>query len=135
MIVFIDANIILSGIFFSGPEAKFLSKDIKLRTADICYKEAIEACEKKFKQFNKQNKYLATQELKKAFLDIKVVNSYEKHLDTAKKLIDRKKDQKVLAAALKIKPDYFLSGDKDFDKPKIREKINLIKTRELLKKA
>ncbi|MFB6283332.1 MAG: hypothetical protein ABEK59_05270 [Halobacteria archaeon] len=40
MQVFVDTKILISGIFFEGPESQLLdSKKAALVTADICYRE------------------------------------------------------------------------------------------------
>jgi predicted nucleic acid-binding protein len=43
------------------------------------------------------------------------------------------KDAQILAAALKSKADFFISGDKGFHQEKIKRMINVVTTRQFLK--
>jgi len=51
--VFIETIVIISGIFFSGLEAKVLdSRELRLVTADICREETLEVAERKFEDLS-----------------------------------------------------------------------------------
>lgn len=120
--VFLDTNIIISGTFFSGPEADLLSHpELKLVTAGICEEELLKVTKEKFGQFGSETKKVAIKEVENSLMDIDVVveEEYLKKLDKARNLITGKNDQKVLAAALSVNPDYFITGDQDFQKDEI----------------
>jgi len=134
--IFIDSNIIISGTFFSGLESTLLSlEDVDLITADICKEEVLGVTKRKFRSFGVETLRIALEEVKNSFSDVIVIseNDYAHNIEKAKDLIkDKVNDQKVLAAVLTIKPDYFVTGDKDFDKDEIKKEINVMKTREVL---
>jgi len=134
--VFLDTNILISGIFFSGLESKLLSLgDLEFETAAICKEETLEVTKRKFKSFGVKNLETALKEVENSFADIKIIpkEEYENSIDDAKILIPNKiNDQKVLAAALASKPDYFVTGDEDFHTREIKSKVKVVKTKELL---
>jgi len=43
-----------------------------------------------------------------------------------------KKDVPILVSALKASPDFFITGDKDFNSEEIKKMLNVIKTRDFL---
>ncbi|ODS34932.1 MAG: hypothetical protein A7316_04685 [Candidatus Altiarchaeales archaeon WOR_SM1_86-2] len=134
--IFIDSNIIISGTFFSGLESTLLSmEDVDLITADICKEEVLEVTKRKFRSFGVETLRIALEEVENSFSDVIIIseNDYAHNIEKAKNLIkDKVNDQKVLAAVLTIKPDYFVTCDKDFDNVEIKNKINVVKTREVL---
>lgn len=135
MIVFADTNVILSGTFFSGPEARLLSlPGPKLVTADICREEALEVCEEKFKEFGTPTKRIALERIERSFLDVDIVpeEEYSEKLNEAKRLVKGENGRKVLAAVLTTNPDFFVSGDKHFKAKRVAGKVPLASTREVL---
>lgn len=135
--VLVNTNIIISGIFFEGLESEILdSKDIKLFTADICKEETIEVAERKFSDLSSDSLEKVIAEVEDAFLDIDVIDEqeYRDDMDEAIDLIDGENDGKVLAAVLSTQPDYFITGDEDFYTENIEERVNIVKSRELLKR-
>ncbi len=131
--VFIDTNIILTGTFFSGQETILLRvTDIDLFTADVCLEEARKVTARSM--FGEDTE-TALEKLENTFVAFNIVNEsdYSHLLPHASLLIPKKKnDQKVLAAALFTKPDFFLSRDSDFDKKNIRRILNLKTANEVL---
>jgi len=135
--VFVDTNIIISGIFFSGLEAEVLRyKDIKLVSADICKEETLEVAERKFDELSSKSLEKVLHEVEEALLDIDFIgrNEYEGKIQEAEKLVDGENDSKVLAAVLYIEPDHFITGDDDFHNEGVKERVDIIKSRELLDK-
>lgn len=51
----------------------------------------------------------------------------------AAKLVRGKNDQRILAAVLYVKPDYFITGDKHFHTRRIKERIKIRNAQEVLK--
>src|SRR3989338_892615 len=135
--VFIDTNIILSGVFFSGNDSKVLSlMDIDLFTSDLAIEEAKEVIRRKYGAFGNESCKIALEELENAVMDFAGIiqkKYYSDKIHAAKKLIDKEKDSKILAAALTINPDYFITGDSDFFKPEVKKLINVCKTKDVLR--
>ena len=71
--------------------------------------------------------------LSEADLEIITREKYKDKLKESKTLINDQKDIPILAAALASKPDYLVTGDKDFHTEKIKNKLNIVKTTELLR--
>ena len=126
--VFIDANTLISGLFFDGPESQVLSRGI-LGTIDVMtcrfvVNEVKEVIRRKFPEER---------------IDIDGILSAITIVETeatgrAAKLIRDKKDILVLNTALKHKPDYFITGDKDFHTLEIKKQIRIVTTKEFLEK-
>jgi len=134
--IFVDTNILLSGVFFSGNEAKILSlMDIDLYTSDYVIKEAKEVIRRKFETFGVESCKVALEELEHAVMDFEEIiqeKSYAHNLEMARSLINKPKDVPILAAVLSIKPDYFITGDNHFFTPEVKKIINVCKTRRVL---
>ena len=69
----------------------------------------------------------------KDFTKIIKKDEYRPKLKRALKLISSEKDAKILAAALVIKANHFVTGDEDFFIPEIRKLITVQRTKEVLK--
>ena len=138
--IFIDSNTIISGTFFSGLESILLAtRDIELITAEICKEEVLEVTRRKFKSFGVETLRIALEEVENSFRDIIVIleDDYIHNIGKAEGLIkDKNKvnDRKVLAAALTVNPDYFVTGDSDFDTEEIKKEINVVTTRDVLER-
>jgi len=131
--VFVDTNIIITGIFFSGYEVLLINlSGIKLFTADVCIEEARKVVERSsFEEYVS----IALEKLENTFvvLNAEKEGDYSEFLPQAKLLIPNKpNDQKVLAAALYLNPDYFVSRDGDFDKKNIKQLLNIKTAEEIL---
>ena len=130
--VFIDTNIIITGVFFSGYEVLLLNlPQIDIFTADVCIEESRNVVQRLFRQ----NKEKSLAELWNSMISFDIVheNEYSSLVPQVKILIPNKNnDQKVLAAALYVDPDYFISRDSDFDRKDIRKLVNLKTTKEVL---
>ncbi|MGM0510936.1 MAG: PIN domain-containing protein [Thermoplasmatota archaeon] len=135
--VFVDTNIIISGIFFSGLEAEVLRyKDIKLVSADICREEALDVAERKFDVLSSKSLEKVLHEVEEALMDIDFIErkEYEEKIQEAESLVGGENDSKVLAAVLHVEPDHFITGDGDFDNEEVRKRVDLKTSRELLDK-
>lgn len=133
--VFVDTNTLLSGIFFSGLENILLNLySIELATADVCVNELFEVAKRKYSILRAETEKVALEEIELATKDIQVAekSNYEDKLETAKNLIGHKNDRLILAAALSELPDYFVTGDAHFHKKKVKELLNVVRTREAL---
>ncbi|MBN2014596.1 MAG: hypothetical protein JW778_05405 [Candidatus Altiarchaeota archaeon] len=134
--IFVDGNILISGTFFSGLESKLLNLGgVELITADICVSEVTEVVRRKFKDLGTETQVAALEALSRSLIGVTIipVQQYKEKTGNAKKLIDKRNDQRVLAAVLSVRPDYFISGDRDFHNEEIKTKVNLSSTRQILK--
>lgn len=136
MKIFLDTNILISGIFFSGNESRLLSiPNIEFFTSNIALEELKEVVSRKFVSLKTESKRIAYQEIYKATGDIHIVSERisAKYLMEATTLVKGENDQKILAAVLYIKPDFFVTGDHHFHTAEIKRKVNTRRTTELLK--
>ncbi|MEW6109634.1 MAG: putative toxin-antitoxin system toxin component, PIN family [Nitrospirota bacterium] len=135
--VFLDTNILLSGIFFEGNESKILDLiEIEFVTSEDVVDELFEVVKKKLKHLKERNLEIALAETDRALSDIVVVqrSKYAKKVHEAESLISHKKDVPILAAVLSVKPDYFLTGDSHFFTDKIKDAVTVMTAREFLDK-
>ena len=125
--VFVDANILISGLFFKGPENTLLKMgilgSINIVTCEFVIEEAREVIKRKFPEV--ENNF-------DNIIEIITVLKTEKN-GNARKLMRDKKDIPVLATALKHKPDYFVTGDEDFHTSEIKGLLNVVRTQDFLK--
>ena len=134
--IFVDTNIIISGIFFSGNEAKLISlEEMDLYTSDVVIEELKEVAISKFRSLKMEDKRLALLEIERALVDFELIISekdYRKNILKAKELIRKEKDSRILAAVLTISPDYFVTGDKDFHNSRVKQLVAVRYTKEVL---
>lgn len=136
--VFIDTSVIISGIFFSGQESQILdSGDFKLVTADICREETLEVVKRKFEDLSSRSLEKVLDEVEEALIDIELIEKeeYKDKIDETERCVDGKNDVRVLAAVLAYDPDYFITGDGDFRNEDVEERVDIIKSRNLLEKV
>jgi predicted nucleic acid-binding protein len=132
--VFVDTNVLVSGVFFDGPEATLLdTRSLLLVTAEVCERELEEVAVRKSDAFGVSEDG-AREMVGGAVVDIDVVpnEKYEEMYDDAVEVVGEGNDAEVLAAALMIEPDYFVTGDEDFHVDEVKEEMNVVKTREVL---
>ena len=132
--IFLDSNILISGIFYSGLENFLLKQDFIFITSDVNYNEVLEVAKRKSKKFGDKIVSIALEKVRESFLDMEIIKEREwsSKLDEASKYIKGQNDRKILAAVLLSNPDYFITNDKDFHTSAIKKLIKAIKTRELL---
>ena len=136
MKIFLDTNVLISGIFFSGNESRLLSlPNIELITSDIAVMELKEVVSRKFVSLKVESKRIAFQEVEKALGDIRVIGWEESaaYLKEASKLVRGENDRKILAAVLYIDPDYFITGDKHFHTTAVGKKIKVRHSKDILR--
>jgi predicted nucleic acid-binding protein len=132
--VFVDTNILVSGIFFDGLEATLLdSRRLRLVTAEVCTRELEEVAVRKSGAFGVSNEG-AREMVGSALVDIDIVpaEEYDEMYDEAAEMVGEGNDGKVLAAALAVEPDYFVTGDEDFHVEEVKERVNVVGTRGVL---
>ena len=133
--IFLDTNILISGIFFEGNESKVLDMpEVDLITCEDVVYELKNVTKKKLKYLDQRNFEIALLEVDRALSDIEILPK-EKYLDKsleAEVLIAHKKDIPILAAALYANADYLLTGDLHFFTDKVQSKLKVRKAREFL---
>lgn len=133
--VFLDTNILLSGIFFEGNESMILDfVEIEFVTSEDVVDELFAVVKKKIKYLRERTLEIALVETERALVDVTVVqkSKYSKKISEADNLISHKKDVPVLAAVLAVKPDYFLTGDAHFHTDKVRDVVAVMTAKEFL---
>jgi len=132
MRIFIDANILISGIVFEGNEREFLkksiSKEVQLVSSEDAINEVSKIIEMKFPEFINLYYELLT------ILDIEII-SRKKHKNRMKDytMIRDKNDRHILASAAEGKCDYIATGDKDLLVLIEYENIKIVNVRSLMK--
>ena len=133
--IFLDTNILISGIFFKGNESKILDMpEVDLITCEDVVYELKNVMKKKLKYLDQRNLEIALVEVDRALSDIDILPR-EKYLEKsleAEALIAHKKDIPILAAALYANADYLLTGDSHFFTDKVKSELKVKKAREFL---
>lgn len=135
--VFVDTNILLSGIFFKGNESMILDLvELDLVTSEDVIDELKKVVGKKLKYLKERTFEIALAETEKALSDILVIprTKYNHKLKDAEILIKHKKDIPILAAVLYSKSDYFLTGDSHFFIEEIKRIVNVMTARGFLER-
>jgi len=135
--VFVDTNVLLSGIFFEGNESSILDMvELNLLTSEDVVNELRKVVRKKLKYLKERTFEIALAEIEKALSDIVIIprTKYSHKLKEAEFLIKHKKDIPILAAVLYAKPDYFLTGDAHFFTDHIKSIVNVMIARDFLAK-
>ncbi|MCD6264612.1 MAG: PIN domain-containing protein [Deltaproteobacteria bacterium] len=133
--IFLDTNILISGIFFKGNESKILDMpEVDLITCEDVVYELKNVMKKKLKYLDQRNLEIALVEVDRALSDIGILPR-EKYLEKsleAEALIAHKKDIPILAAARYSNADYLLTGDSHFFTDKVKSELKVRKAREFL---
>ncbi len=135
--VFVDTNILLSGIFFEGNEAKILDLvEIELLTCEDVVDELRKVVKRKLKYLKERTFEIALSETERALSDITIIPraKYSQKIKEADGLIAHKKDVPILAAVLYAKPDCFLTGDSHFFTEKIKIVVRVMTAKDFLDK-
>ena len=134
--IFVDTNILISGIFFHGNEAKLLADpNIELVTSDVVIEELKKVALKKFSSLKVESQKVALEELENSIGDLSVIkgNPYLSFVPKVSNLVEGKADRKILAAALYSKSDCLVTGDEHFHNERVKKKIKVKFTREVLR--
>ncbi len=135
--VFVDTNILLSGIFFEGNESSILDLvEVKLITSEDAVDELRRVVKKKLKYLKERTFEIGLAETEKALSDIVIIPKakYSHKLKEAETQMAYKKDIPILAAVLHVKPDYFLTGDAHFFTDNSKSIVNVITAGDFLAK-
>ena len=135
--VFVDTNILLSGIFFEGNEARVLDLvEIDLVTSEDNVAELRTVVAKKLRYLKGRTLEIALAETERSLSDIPVIkrSKYGNRIKEASSLISHKKDIPILAAVLAVKPDYFLTGDTHFLTEKVKRVVSVMSAKDFFEK-
>lgn len=133
--IFLDTNILVSGIFFDGNESKILDLvEADLFTCEDAVDELHKVVHKKLKYLKDRTLGIAMLEVNRAVSDLTILKraSYSRFLQDADRLIMHKKDVPILAAVLSLKPDYFLTGDAHFSADEVKKAIRVMTAKDFL---
>jgi len=122
--LFVDSNVLVSGMVFEGNEARFLDEawgEHELYTSADCLEEIIKVMAKKFPEYME----LVENFIKTIGLNIVPRRDYTDDLDDYDRVRD-KNDRHVLAAAIKAKCRYIITGDKDLLALKEEKQVDII---------
>lgn len=135
--VFLDTNVLLSGVFFEGNESKILDLvEIDLITSEDNIEELQKVVTKKLRYLKERSLEIALAETTRALGDIEIIPHamYGQRTKEASLLITHKKDIPILAAVLTVKPDFFLTGDAHFFTEKVRKAVPVMSAKDFLEK-
>lgn len=124
--VMVDSNVLFSGLLFKGKPNKILKLVEKHKIKIIIPQDELDELYRVFQRKVSYKVYVLDLFIKMIKPKIVSYREYSKFIPEASKLIKDKKDAPILACALSIKPDYFITGDKDFYVENIKQKINVI---------
>ncbi len=133
--VFLDTNVLLSGIFFDGNEAKIIGLvEIDLITCEDAVDELKAVVRRKLKYLKDRTLEIALSEVERALSDMAIIprSKYRHKLMEAQGLISHKKDAHILAAVLQTKPDYFLTGDAHFFAESVQGRVRVMTAKDFL---
>ena len=131
--VMVDSNIIFSGLLYSGKPSEVLGSLKRRGFRLLIPADELDEIRTVFKRKVSYKGYLLEGFLKMTKAKIIPTKKYRGLIPAATELIEDKKDAPILACALAVKPDYFVTGDKDFLTRDIREKVNAIAPSEFLR--
>ena len=129
MRIFLDANVLVSGMIFKGKEHDLLIKGN--RATFITSEDVVDETMKTIKQKFPESMGLADAFMK--ILDLTVIKRREYINKLHEHAVVRdKKDRHILAAAVISKSDYIVSGDVDLLILKTYRNIGIVKARKML---
>ncbi|MDI6820497.1 MAG: putative toxin-antitoxin system toxin component, PIN family [Candidatus Hodarchaeaceae archaeon] len=130
--VLVDSNIIFSGLLYTGKPSEILKLLGKRRLRLLIPVDELEEIRAVFRRKISYREYLLDNFLRMVGARVIPAKRYLDLIPSAAKLIGDKKDAPILACALAVRPDYFITGDKDFSTKEVREKVNAVTPAEFL---
>jgi putative PIN family toxin of toxin-antitoxin system len=124
--VMVDSNILFSGLLYSGKPSEILRLLGKRRLRLLIPADEFDEIRAVFRKKVSYREYLLDSFLKMTRARIISSKRYRGLIPSAARLIKDKKDAPILACALAVRPDYFITGDKDFLTKEIRQKVNTV---------
>jgi putative PIN family toxin of toxin-antitoxin system len=132
--IMVDSNIIFSGLLYPGKPSEIIRLFGRREFGLLIPADELDEIRAVFRRKVSYKEYLLDGFLKMTKAKIIPTKRYRRFIPTAVKLTRDKKDAPILACALAVKPDYFITGDKDFLTREVREKVNAVSTGEFLER-
>ncbi len=130
MRIFIDANVLISGIVSEGNEREFLrksiTKEIQLVSSEDAISEVSKIIEMKFPEFLDVYRELLV------ILNIEII-SRKKYKIKSYTVIRDKNDRYILASAVEDRCEYIVTGDKDLSVLIEYENIKIVNAGSMMK--
>jgi putative PIN family toxin of toxin-antitoxin system len=121
----VDSNILFSGLLFKGKPSKILKLAEKRKIEIVIPEDELREMYDVFQRKVSYKIYLIDILLKTIKPKVISYKRYTKLIPKALELIRDKKDAPLLACALAVKPNYFITGDKDFHTKNIKKEVNI----------
>ena len=131
MRIMIDTNILVSGMLFDGLERLLLNYAQKNKFSLLVSEFSLIETRSVLKYKFPDKEYILDQTMRLLPVVVVPVPSQEK-IKSAEKIIRDPKDAVILAAAMESVPDVFVSGDKDFHTPEVKNVIRTINTADVI---
>lgn len=132
--VFIDTNTLVSGLFFVGNEARLLDLALNGKVKLVISERVLEETKRILVEKFRLNPAISSVVVAGWSKVAEIVEASRGEAEKLKDLVSAK-DARILAAAMKSKVDFFVSGDKIFHQEKIKRIINVVTTKQFLKKS
>lgn len=130
--VMVDSNVLFSGLLFKGKPFKVLELIRKLRLKLIIPIDQLNEIYEVFVREVSDKTGLLDSFLLLIKPRVIMDKEYSRFIREASELIEDRKDIPILACALAVKPAYFVTGDKDSHREKIKGKIRVVTPSEFL---
>ncbi len=132
--VFIDTNTLVSGLLFVGNEAKLLDLALDGKIKLVISEQVVEETRRTLVEKFRLNPAISSVVVVGWSKAAEIVEASKREAEKFKDLTGAK-DAQILAAAVKSKADFFVSGDRIFHQEKIKRMINVVTTKQFLKKS
>ena len=129
----VDSNVIFSGLLYAGKPSKILGLLRKRKLKLVMPIDQLNEIRSVFRRRVSYKEYAIDIFLKVVKPGIIPDRKYRRLMPYASKLVRDKKDAPILACALAVEPEYFITGDIDFHTDEIKREINVVTSTEFLK--
>lgn len=131
--IFIDTNTLISGLLFSGNEERILDLAIGGKIKLVMSKQAIDETKSTLVRKFELNPALSSVVVMGWSKIAEIVNVSKEEAEKFKRLVGMK-DARILAAAVKSRAKFFVSGDRIFHREEVKRVANVVTTKQLLEK-
>lgn len=131
--VFIDTNTLISGLLFSGNEERVLDLAIGGKIKLVMSKQVVDEAKDTLAEKFELNPVLSGVVVMGWSKIAEIVDVSKEEAERFKGLVSTK-DARVLAAAVKSKTEFFVSGDRSFHRGEVKRIANVVTTKQLLEK-
>ena len=132
--VMLDSNVVFSGLLYARKPSEILRFLRKRKLKLVMPTDELDEIRSVFGRRVSYKEYVIDIFLKIMKPEIISDKKYRRLIPDASKLARDEKDIPILACALAVKPEFFVTGDKDFHTKEVKREINVITPAEFLKK-